>query len=355
MKKTILFLLIAALLVMSGCAGDQPDPTQTIPPATLPKETTAPTEVITEPPTEPIPECTSAEVQVDDAPIILLRLNRGDVVDIVGEHDEEHYLVKTEAGYGLMEKQLLRLGGEPAYEVWTGYAYGGAKLYGNYQLTGEPMEKLNMNTQIQVLDELDYCYVVQVGEKAGFIRKTEVSRHYIQYSGGGGSGADGGDISLQSGGIVLLSTIEQSGEVTGQAEVLADGAQVVLGYFSRGEEAPVVTEDGFAPAWEGHYTVYINGMYGYLPINFVRADGEEAYAQWNGFCAYGSKVYDNYLLQGDGISLNINTEVTILWDGGDYYVVSINGDIGYMAKGIVSQTRYATGGGGGDDWTPPIK
>ena len=202
------------------------------------------------------------------------------------------------------------------------------------------------------------CYVVKVGEESGFIAKDQISKNYIQYSGGGNSsgGADGGDISLSFGGIVTLAAIEQSGEVTGTAEVLADGAQVILGYFDREEQAPVVAEEGFAPPWDGYYTLYLDGLYAYLPRNLALAEGEEAYAQWDGFAGYKAVAYDNRLMQGEGVKIGTNTSVTILWDGGDFYVVSIDGDVGYMAVSEIGQSRYATGGGGGNtggDWTPP--
>lgn len=360
MKRMMILLLAAIMLLTAGCGAKQPEPTEAtpVPEITIPvteAPTEPPTEAPTEVPTEPVPTCINAVVQVDDAPAILLLLNRGDTVDVVGEYDEDHYVIKTDSGYGLVEKQLLRMSGEPVYEVWTGYATGGAVLYGNYQLTGEPVQTLNLNTQMEVLDELKYCYVVKVGEESGYVAKEQVSKNYIQYSGGGGGGADGGDISLSFGGIVTLSAIEQIGEVTGTAEVLADGTQVILGYFNREELAPVVAEEGFAPEWEGYYTLYLDGMYAYLPKNLAMAEGEEAFAQWDGFAGYKAVAYDNRLMQGEGTTIGVNTPVTILWDGGDFYVVSINGDVGYMAVSEVGKTTYATGGGGGGggDWTPP--
>lgn len=360
MKRLMIFLLIAVLLVTAGCGAKQPEPTEApVPETTIPATeapTEPPTEAPTETPTEPVPECINATVQVDDAPAILMLLNRGDTVNVVGEYDEDHYVIKTDSGYGLVEKQLLRMSGEPAYEGWTGYATGNAVLYGNYQLMGAVQANLSMNTQIEILDELDYCYVVKIGEESGFIAKTQVSKNYIKYSGGGGGGgADGGDISLSFGGIMTLSTIQQSGEVTGTAEILADGAQVILGYFDREELAPVVAEEGFAPTWDGYYTLYLNGLYAYLPKNLAQLDGEEAFTQWDGFAGYQAFVYNNRLMQGEGTKIGVNTPVTILWDGGDFYVVSINGEVGYMVVEEVGQNRFATGGGGGGggDWTPP--
>lgn len=362
MKKMMIFLLAAVMLLAAGCGTNRPEPTEpTVPETTIPAAETPtepPTEAPTEAPTEPVPTCVNAVVQVDDTPAILLLLNRGDTVDVVGEYDEDHHVIKTESGYGLVEKQLLRISGEPAYEAWTGYAYANAEVCANYQLTGEAMESLKLNTQVEVLDELKYCYVVKVEEIFGFVLKEQVSKNYIRYSSGGGNsgGTDGGDISLNVGGVVTLSAIEQSGEVIGTAEVLADGTQVILGYFNREELAPVVAEEGFAPEWEGYYTLYLDGMYAYLPKNLALAEGEEAYAQWDGFAGYNAVVYDTRLLQGDGVKIGVNTSVTILWDGGDFYVVNINGDVGYMAINLVGQNRFATGGGGGSsggDWTPP--
>ncbi len=62
----------------------------------------------------------------------------------------------------------------------------------------------------------------------------------------------------------------------------------------------------------------LDTLYAYLPENLALAEGEEAYAQWDGFAGYDPRVYDNYLLQGEGTRVNTNTKVTILWNGGDW-------------------------------------
>lgn len=356
MKKFVIFLLIAVMLLAVGCEKTDPTPTVSETTAPVTDPTTEPTTVsTTEAPTEPVPTCTNAEVQADNAPAVLTLLNRGDAVDVVKEYDEGHYLVKVGDLYGLVEKQLLRLSGKPAYDVWTGYAYGGAPLYGHYQLTGKPLQNLNLNTKVEVLEELKYCYLVKHGEETGYMAKEQVSKNYIQYSDGGGGSADGGDISLGFGGIVTLSNVEQIGEVTGTAEVLADGAQVILGYFDRGDLAPVVAEDGFAPSWDGYYTLYLDGLYAYLPQKLALLDGDKPYEQWDGYAAYSAAVYDSHLLQGEKESVNVNASVTVLWDGGDFYVVSVKDAVGYMAKDKIGTNKFATGGGGGGggDWTPP--
>ncbi len=352
----LVVLLVVAAVILTRDNTLQPKETEapTVPETTVlvTEPTTVPT---TEEPTEPVPTCVNAEVQVSNAPAILTLLNRGTTVDVVGEYDEDHYVVKTDAGYGLVEKQLLRMSGEAAYKVWSGYAHGSAPVYAHYQLTGKAVKSLNLNTKVEVLDELKYCYVVKVGDVSGYMAKAQVSKNYIQYSGGGGGSADGGDITLSFGGVFTLSNVQQVGEVTGTAEVLADGAQVSLGYFDRGDMAPVVTEEGFAPDWDGYYTLYLDGMYAYLPQNLALMEGETPYEQWDGFAGYSAANYDSYLLQGEKKNVAVNTSVTVLWDGEDFYVVSIKDAVGYMAKSQVGTNRFATGGGGdsGGDWTPP--
>jgi len=366
MKKSTILLLAAVMLLAAGCAPQQtpvPPATEvTAPPTTAPEitvpETTVPE---TTEATEPVPETEDCTVQVNNSPAILMRLSRGDVVDVVGEYDETHFAVKTDLGYGLMEKQLLRFAEAEAYEGWTGYAYSGAEVFDNYQLLGQSVRTLSRNTEVEVVEALQWCYLVRNGDSWGFVALDGLSRTYLRSGGGGGGGggADGGDITMGTfGGIQLLSVIEQTGEVTGQAEVLIDEAPVILGYFQRGDVVPVVTEEGFAPAWEGYATVYFDGIYAYMPQKYAQAAGQEAYEPWDGYSSRNAKLYKNPALQGDTLDqLSVNTVVTVLWDAGDCYVVSAEGVIGCMAKGSVSTSKHATGGGGGGggggDWTPP--
>ena len=276
MKKAIVFLLAMTLLLAAGCGKQQPEPTEAIPEATVPATeapTETPTEAPTEAPTEPQPVCTNATVQIDKAPAVMSILNRGDLVDVVGEYEEKYYVVMVNNVYGFIEKQLLRMETEEAYEPWNGYAGYKAAFYSNYQLQGEPVQTMKLNTKVQVLDELDSCYVVQVEDVVGYIAKSSVNKYRItgggSSGGGGGSsssgssggGQDGGDITLRYG-FVTLSTAQTA--VTGRAQVLADGAQFVLALYNIGDAVSVVTEEGFAPTWEGYHTVYAEGIYAYF-------------------------------------------------------------------------------------------
>lgn len=361
MKKIIILLLTLSLL-LAGCGSAAPETTEATTPETTVPETTVPeTTEETQPETTagtepPAPDTVDFIVQADRTPAVLALLNRGDTVEVVGQLDEQYCVIRLEQGWGLIEKGLLRLEGEEGYEGWTGYAYYGAELKGSYQLTGEPLQTLTMNTRVEVLEELPNCYMVQLGDVIGFVAREGLSRSYIR-SGGGSGGQDGGDISMGTmGGADLLSyTVPQEGQTTGSATVLCDGAQVLLGWFDREEIAQVITEEGYAPAWEGWHSVYLNGFCVHIPQGLLWDPAGESYARWEGYSAYSTEVYDNYLLLGEPVrTLTINTVATILWDTGDSLVISIDGGIFYANAADFSATRRSTGGGSsGGDWTPP--
>lgn len=386
MKRIALVLLCLVLLLTAGCAKQEPVATTevTTQPTTAPTETTAP-------PTEPLPQTEEAIILADHVPAILSILSRGDTVDVVGEYDEGHYVIKTEQGYGLVEKNLLTMPDDESYEAWTGYSRWNRNVYDNYRLSGTPIQVLKTNTKIEVLDDLGGCLVVKVEDVTGFMKLEDISKTPIRAqksgdssdgsggsSGGGGSsgsggGQDGGDISLQfNGGIVFLSAITQEGSVTGQATVRADGTEVVLGYYDRDETAQVVVESGFAEDWEGYATVMMDDLYAHVPEALIQRKGEEAYAQWDGFAKYNTMFHDNYYLQGEGKRLNTNTAIHVIADLDTCYLVTVEDDFGYVPKEMVSEKRIVSkkapaesggsgggtsgggGGGGGQEWSDPV-
>ena len=359
MKRIAIALLSLFLLLTAGCAKQEPAET---------------TPITTAPPTQPLPQTEEVTILADHVPAILSILSRGDTVDVVGEYDEEHYVIKTELGYGLVEKQLLAMPGEEAYEAWTGYSLWNRNVYDNYRLSGTPVQVLKTNTKIEVLDDLGSCCVVKVEDVTGFMKLEDISKNPISSGGdsGGGSGGgqDGGDISLRfNGSIVLLSAITQEGSVTGQATVRADGTEVVLGYFDREQTAQVVVESGFAEDWEGYATVMMNDLYAHVPEALIQRKDEEAYPQWDGFARYTTMFYDNFYLQGEGKQLDTNTAVHVIADLDTCYMVTVDDSLGYVAKTMVSRTQIVAknapaesggggssggGGGGGQEWSDPV-
>lgn len=368
--KRILAILICVMLVLAGCKDNVPQITTTAAtqePTTVPTTTPATTEPTTAP-TEtepPVPDTVPATALADRTYVVLMTLDRDAVVEVVDEYEENYYIVKAATGYGLIEKRLVRLEGAENYAGWTGYAVYGAKVYTNYHLLPGGEQTLNMNTQIPVLDNLDGTLVVQVADGIGYMREKELSRGYIQPapSGGGNSGsADGGDIVLGGqGGIMNLSSfIPQSGDVSGKGTVLADEAEIILGWFDRDETVAIINEAGFLDEKEGWYGIYHEGLYGYVRQNLIRKDGEEVYNEWDGFAKYQAQLFDNYYLNGEPVSkLSSNANIHIIADLGNCYLASNGEHTGYIAKDMVSETKinYNSGGSGssssGGDWTPP--
>ena len=360
MKKLFAILLALALILCAGCGKTVPEQeTQAHTETQIPTETEIPE--TTEPPTQPLPQTEDGVILADHVPAVLAILSRGDAVDVVGEYDESYYVVKLETGYGLVEKQLLAFSDTEPYEAWTGYAYWNANVYPSCHLSGTPVQVLSTNTQVEVLDDLGGCLVVKVGEITGFMKPDSVARNPIRSQGGssGGSGGqDGGDISLGvGGGITLLSAIRQEGDVTGQANVRADGTEVILGFYDRDEIARIIVEEGFCEEWEGYYSVLLDDLYAHVPGNLVRTSGEEAYTPWDGFAKYGARLYDSFYLTGEGTALAMNKAVHVLCDLGSCYLVTVDDAPGYMAKENVSLTRSSGGSGGssgGSEWSDPV-
>ena len=361
MKKVVLILLALALLC-AGCAKEPAVETQTaetVPPTTAAPETTAPPETTEE--TIPVPELTYVTPKVDSLPAVLQLLSRGDMVDVVDNYDAKHYVIRLEQGYGIVEKGFVRMASEPAFETFTAYSRYNAGFYDNFRLSGEPVESLKTNTTLEILDELDICYVAVLDGKTGYIAKDMVSKNKItggtgNGTGNGNSSADGGDISLSVPGIVpLFSFVPQEGDATGQAMVLADGTEVVLGWFDKTDSIPVVAEEGFAEPMDGWHTVYLDGLYAYVRMELTYGENEAAYESWDGYAKYKAGIYDSYWLQGEPMeTLKTNTVVHVLEELDTCYVVEVEGVYGYMSKDMVSKNKI-TGGTGStsSEWTPP--
>ena len=381
MKKILALLLALTLVFAAGCSNktEQPAPTAapTVP-ATEAPETTVPE---TEP---PLPKLEAGTIQGDNIPAILCLLKKGDLLEVTGYADETHATVTVGDAVGTVEKDLLRFAGDAPYESWTAYARWGTALYGSYKLTGEPSETLKTNTELTILDELENCYLVQVGENTGYIAQKQASKWRITSSpkteddgssggssrGGSSGGRDGGNISLTAaeeamGQVVLLTEVAR----TGSAEIRADGGVVILKYFDLGDTVQIVAEEGFAPEIPGYTTILEDGVYAYVPTAWVRKSGDEEFKQWDGFAGYSCYFYDNYELRGEPVKqIYANKAITVLWQAGDVSLIRVGDDVGYISTETARATRIPTkkstdegggssggssGGGGGSEWTPP--
>lgn len=368
MKKTIAILL-CLILLLCGCDMAEPaDTGSTIPAVTPPPETTVPA-VTTEPPaTEPAvteppvteppaPETAPATALADGVVLLLQKADMGTELEIIGE-EAEYYIVKLGDGHGLIEKRLVRMDGEEAYEPWTGYSYYGAGFYTNYLLLPDGMTEMKSNQQVEVLDSLGEVLMVRMGETVGYMNQKSLSRSYIPAAPSSGSN-DGGDIELSGhSGASKLSFFlptPQSDAVSGTGIVKTDGAEIVFGWFDRGETVALVTDSAQLPAQEGWCVVYLDGVWGYVRQNLIRRADAQAYSPWDGYAKYDAPLYSNYYLSGEAEKkLSTNTVVQVLEDLGHCYLVSVGDNQGYMAKDKVSETKNAVGGNSGGEWSDPV-
>lgn len=242
------------------------------------------------------------------------------------------------------------------------------------------MRLLQTNTKIEVLDEYDNCCVVTVEDTLGYMKREDISKYRSVPSDGGGSsdgggggggsssgGQDGGDISLCAPAFAVnLSAIAQEGTVTGKATVKVDQAQVILAFFDRGEQAPVIVEAGFGEDWPGYAPVLLGELCGYIPQNLLEPPDSQAFQEWSGYARYNAALYDNFYLRGKATCLRTNTAIQVLNDLQTCFLVRCDDTLGFMAKDSVSQYPISVDGGssessgdsgkggGGDEWTPPV-
>ena len=386
MKKGFAILLALVLLLSAGCSNKTEQPVQTTVPETTAPATEAPETTVPE--TEPpLPKLEAGTIQGDKIPAILCLLKKGDLVEVTGYADEGSATVTVDGAVGTVEKELLRFAGDGPYESWTAYARYNTALYGDYRLIGEAAKTLKTNTELTILDELENCYLVQAGEDTGYIAKKQASKWRItskpktddggssgggSSSGGGGGGStggqDGGDIQMAFRvQLQLLSDVIQ----TGSAEIRADGGVVVLKYFDLGDTVQIVAEEGFAPEIPGYTTILEDGVYAYVPSDWVSKPGDEEFESWDGFAGYSCYLYDNYVMRGDAVKqIYANKAITVLWQAGDVSLIRVGDDVGYISTATARTTRIPTqkkqedggssssggssgGGGGGSEWTPP--
>lgn len=363
------FFLVAAILLLAGCSKAPEETTSASTQTTVTQAPeTEPATVATEPNSE------AGIVLVDHVPAVLTQLSRGDIVTILGEQDD-CYIVDSAKGQGLLEKRLVRTADQSAYESWTGYAKYGTLLHSNYHLTDDG-GVVTTNTKVQVLEDLTWCYLVQVEDTCGYVLTDQISKQPIKSSspnndtgggnGGGSSGGgtpggqDGGDISLTAFSSGSVSPVLLSNHATGT--VIADGAELCVGYYNRNDTVKVTqyTEDTCA--------IYCDGVYAFVPRMFVRLEKDPVYETWTGYARWNAGVYQDYHLYGDPVkTLQTNAEVTVIGDLGYCYLIETEGEFGMMRPDEVSRWKYTSGSGSsdgdggssggsssGDGWTPPM-
>ena len=368
MKKYLL-LLLALCLLTAGCGKGQEAPTEAPPASTAPA--TQATEPETTAPETTAPKTREVRVMGDHIPVIRLLLQQGETLEVTGY---EGTLAKVTAGeeQGLVETGFLRFP-DALFESRTAYALWNAGLYPDFSCLGEPLERLATNTQLEVLEELENCLYVQVGERLGFVPLAQQSRYLYQppadngsgsSGGSGGSGSsgskDGGDITLMHSGTLRLLADEVK---TGEAKVKVSGVPLVLRFCDYGDRVSVL-ESGGAPELPGYTAILeADGTTAYIPTAWL-ADAQ-TFTPWEGYAGNNCKLYESYLLLGKEVrTLYTNKPLAVLWDTGLTALVQVDGERFYAASTTLRQTPLVTtpapesgssssSGGSSDLWTPP--
>lgn len=137
-----------------------------------------------------------ATVLADNAEVIYGWFDRDEKFDIITEpgfleEKDGWHGVYLNGLYGYVRKNLTAQEGAEMYEQWQGYSKKNAPLFDNYYLSGKQLKKLSVNTNVQVICDLQWCYLVQIGEDFGYIAKDQVSETKIKTSSGGSSNSGG--------------------------------------------------------------------------------------------------------------------------------------------------------------------
>lgn len=360
--KRIALIIVCLLMMTAFAACGIPEETPELQ-ATQPPAQTTP-EPIPTPTPEPEPQTQPAEVVASGIAVLYETLERGDEITVLGE-EGNYYVVEHDEAEMYVEKWLARAEDEEIPVEWSGYSKKNTKIYSSAYLTGEEAAKLSVNTEVTVKDEFGDVVYVEWDDKSGYAEADMISNKKIKSGGGkkgsgsGGGSADGGDIVLGAGKNersykqMLSATPAQAVK---SATVLSDGAEIYIDMPAMGDIVRVL-EKG-----EETCTLYYDGLVGTVPVNCLKFEGDADYQTWVGYARKGAPLYEDYAMRLRKEKLDVNTEITIFADMGDFYFVKVGETAGYISKDKVSEEKIKSSGGkkgsgsnsAGGDWTDPV-
>lgn len=114
----------------------------------------------------------------------------------------------------------------------------------------------------------------------------------------------------------------------------------ILSFPQRGD---IVQVTGYPD--EATATVTVGDAQGSLAKVLLRFDSEESYEAWQAYAKYNTRVFEGYTLVGEPLAtLKTNTQMTVLDDLGECYLVQIEDLTGYIAKTQASKWRIKSSG-----------
>ncbi len=126
----------------------------------------------------------------------------------------------------------------------------------------------------------------------------------------------------------------------------------ILSFPQRGD---IVQVTGYPD--ETTATVTVGDAQGSLAKVLLRFDSDESYEAWQAYAKYNTQVFDGYTLVGEPLAtLKTNTQMTVLDDLGECYLVQTEDLTGYIAKTQASKWRIkgsssSSGSGSGGSGT----
>ena len=126
----------------------------------------------------------------------------------------------------------------------------------------------------------------------------------------------------------------------------------ILSFPQRGD---IVQVTGYPD--EATATVTVGDAQGSLAKVLLRFDSDESYEAWQAYAKYNTQVFEGYTLVGEPLAtLKTNTQMTVLDDLGECYLVQTEDLTGYIAKTQASKWRIkgsssSSGSGSGGSGT----
>ena len=126
----------------------------------------------------------------------------------------------------------------------------------------------------------------------------------------------------------------------------------ILSFPQRGD---IVQVTGYPD--EATATVTVGNAQGSFAKVLLRFDSDESYEAWQAYAKYNTQVFDGYTLVGEPLAtLKTNTQITVLDDLGECYLVQTEDLTGYIAKTQASKWRIkssssSSGSGSGGSGT----
>lgn len=116
-----------------------------------------------------------AKILADQTQIVLGYFDRGDRIPVLKQSAKDETLtVYLDGLYAEVSGVYVLAEGEKAYPSWEGQSTQILSVYSDYWMQGSPIDRLNANTTVMILYELENSYLVEVNGVTGYVAKEAV-------------------------------------------------------------------------------------------------------------------------------------------------------------------------------------